>query len=161
ASGPAQMETAIATVTGRIATVRVCMTFSILRPVLSDAVASVKLLFWAIAFHGRPSRQASQPVDQSNFPAHRTIRMRTLTGETNKPEGQVMNNRSLKGKSVLIGGGAKNLGGLISRTFATDGARICVHYNSASTKKDAEKTVADIKAAGGEAFAVQGDFTKA
>src|SRR5437764_13930540 len=72
-----------------------------------------------------------------------------------------MINRSLKGKAVLIGGGAKNLGGLISRTFATDGARICVHYNSASTKKDAEKTVADIKAAGGEAFAVQGDFTKA
>src|SRR5213592_3828840 len=102
-----------------------------------------KLLFWAIAFHGRPSRQASQPVDQSNFPAHRTIRMRTLTGETNKPEGQVMNNRSLKGKSVLIGGGAKNLGGLISRTFANDGARVCVHYNSASSKADADKTIAE------------------
>ncbi len=49
-----------------------------------------------------------------------------------------MNNRSLKGKSVLIGGGAKNLGGLISRTFANDGARICVHYNSASTKKEGQ-----------------------
>jgi NAD(P)-dependent dehydrogenase (short-subunit alcohol dehydrogenase family) len=71
-----------------------------------------------------------------------------------------MSNHSLEGKAILIGGGAKNLGGLISRTFANDGARICVHYNSASTKKDADKTVADIKGSGGEAFAVQGDFTK-
>jgi NAD(P)-dependent dehydrogenase (short-subunit alcohol dehydrogenase family) len=71
-----------------------------------------------------------------------------------------MSNRSLKGKTVLIGGGAKNLGGLISRTFATDGAKVCVHYNSASTKKDADKAVADINSAGGEAFAVKGDFTK-
>ncbi|PYL80308.1 MAG: short chain dehydrogenase [Verrucomicrobia bacterium] len=72
-----------------------------------------------------------------------------------------MNKHSLKEKVVLVGGGAKNLGGLISHAFATDGARICVHYNSASTKKDADKTVADINGAGGEAFAVQGDFTKA
>src|SRR5947207_12844713 len=71
-----------------------------------------------------------------------------------------MNKHSLKEKVVLVGGGAKNLGGLISHTFASDGARICVHYNSASTKKDADKTVADITGAGGEAFAVQGDFTK-
>jgi NAD(P)-dependent dehydrogenase (short-subunit alcohol dehydrogenase family) len=71
-----------------------------------------------------------------------------------------MSTHSLKGKAALIGGGAKNLGGLISRTFAADGASICVHYNSASTKNDADKTVADIKAAGGEAFAISGDFTQ-
>src|SRR5438093_10856565 len=71
-----------------------------------------------------------------------------------------MSTHSLKGKAVLVGGGAKNLGGLISRTFATDGARICVHYNSDSTKADADKTVAEIKSEGGEAFAVQADFTK-
>lgn len=70
-----------------------------------------------------------------------------------------MSNHSLKGKAVLIGGGAKNLGGLISRTFAAEGARVGVHYNSSSTATDAEKTVADIKASGGEAFAIQGDFT--
>ncbi|MGH9632746.1 MAG: SDR family oxidoreductase, partial [Bryobacteraceae bacterium] len=57
-----------------------------------------------------------------------------------------MSKHSLEGKAALIGGGAKNLGGLISRTFAAEGARICVHYNSASTKTDAEKMVADIKA---------------
>ena len=66
----------------------------------------------------------------------------------------------LKNKVVLIGGGAKNLGGLISKTFANEGAKIIVHYNSNSTKKDAEATVADIKKNGGEAFEIQGDFTK-
>jgi NAD(P)-dependent dehydrogenase (short-subunit alcohol dehydrogenase family) len=71
-----------------------------------------------------------------------------------------MNKHSLKDKAVLVGGGAKNLGGLISRTFAADGAKICVHYNSASTKAEADKCVADIKAAGGEAFATRGDFTR-
>lgn len=71
-----------------------------------------------------------------------------------------MSKHSLKDKAVLVGGGAKNLGGLISRTFAAHGAKLCVHYNSASTKADADKTVADIQAAGGEAFAIQGDFTR-
>ncbi len=71
-----------------------------------------------------------------------------------------MSEHSLHGKSVLVGGGAKNLGGLISRTFAAEGARICVHYNSGSTKADADATVAAILAAGGEAFAVQADFTR-
>jgi NAD(P)-dependent dehydrogenase (short-subunit alcohol dehydrogenase family) len=71
-----------------------------------------------------------------------------------------MSKHSLKGKVVLVGGGAKNLGGLISRTFAAEGAKVCVHYNSAATKADADKTVADVVAAGGGAFAIQGDFTK-
>lgn len=71
-----------------------------------------------------------------------------------------MNRHELKNKVALIGGGAKNLGGLISRTFAQEGVRLCVHYNSASTQADADKTVAEIKAGGGEAFAVQADFTK-
>ena len=71
-----------------------------------------------------------------------------------------MSKHSLKGKAVLVGGGAKNLGGLISCAFAAEGAKVCAHYNSASTKPDADKTVADIIAAGGEAFAAAGDFTK-
>ncbi len=71
-----------------------------------------------------------------------------------------MSKHDLKGKGVLIGGGAKNLGGLLSRVLAAEGAKICVHYNSAATKADADKTVADIRAAGGTAFATQGDFTK-
>ncbi len=67
---------------------------------------------------------------------------------------------SLQGKTALIGGGAKNLGGLLSRTFAEEGAKICVHYNSQGTKGDAEETVKAIQAGGGDAFAIQGDFTK-
>ena len=72
-----------------------------------------------------------------------------------------MSKHSLKGKKAFIAGGAKNLGGLLSRDFAAEGAKVCLHYNSAATKADAEKTVAEIQAAGGEAFAVSGDFTKA
>lgn len=71
-----------------------------------------------------------------------------------------MSRHHLKGKSILIGGGAKNLGGLLSRQMAAEGAKVCVHYNSAATEGQAEKTVADILAAGGQAIMVQGDFTK-
>jgi len=71
-----------------------------------------------------------------------------------------MSKHDIQGKSILIGGGAKNLGGLLSRTLASAGGKICVHYNSDSTKADADQTVSDIKSAGGSAFAIQGDFTK-
>lgn len=70
------------------------------------------------------------------------------------------NKHSLKDKVVLVGGGAKNLGGLISHTFAAEGAKIIVHYNSAATAPDAEKTVADIRKSGGQAVPIQGNFTK-
>ena len=63
-----------------------------------------------------------------------------------------MERNNLKGKVVLIAGGAKNLGGLLSRNFAQKGAKVAVHYNSDSTKADAEKTLAEITNAGGEAF---------
>ena len=61
-----------------------------------------------------------------------------------------MTDHSLKGKTVLIAGGAKNLGGLIARDFASQGAKaIVIHYNSAATQADAEATVAAVQAAGG------------
>jgi NAD(P)-dependent dehydrogenase (short-subunit alcohol dehydrogenase family) len=71
-----------------------------------------------------------------------------------------MSTPKLAGKVALVAGGAKNLGGLISTQLAALGAKVVVHYNSAGTKADADKTVAAIKAAGGEAIALQGDFTK-
>lgn len=71
-----------------------------------------------------------------------------------------MTTHALDGKSVLIGGGAKNLGGLLARTFAAEGAKIAVHYNSDATKAAADETVAAIAAGGGTAFAIQGDFTR-
>lgn len=66
----------------------------------------------------------------------------------------------LNGSVALISGGGKNLGGLLSHVFAAEGAKIALHYNSESSRESAEKTVADIVALGGEAIALQGDFTK-
>ena len=70
-----------------------------------------------------------------------------------------MARNDLNGKVVLIAGGAKNLGGLLSRNLAAKGAKIVVHYNRDSTKSDAENTLADINSAGGEAFIFQADLT--
>ena len=71
------------------------------------------------------------------------------------------NPNSIQGKVVIVAGGAKNLGGLISRDMAKQGATaVTVHYNSAGTQKDADETVAAVKAAGTKAIAVQGDLTK-
>ncbi len=73
-----------------------------------------------------------------------------------------MTEHSLKGKTVLIAGGAKNLGGLIARDFAAQGAKaIVIHYNSAATQADAEATVAAVQVAGSKAVALQGDLTSA
>ncbi|CUX54309.1 MULTISPECIES: SDR family oxidoreductase [Agrobacterium tumefaciens complex] len=73
-----------------------------------------------------------------------------------------MTDHSIKGKTVIIAGGAKNLGGLIARDLAAHGAKaIAIHYNSAGTKAEAEATVAAVKAAGGEAVTFQADLTTA
>lgn len=66
----------------------------------------------------------------------------------------------LKNKVVVIAGGAKNLGGLISREIAKQGSKIVVHYHSNSSKSYAEDTVKAVKAAGGDAFLIQSDLTK-
>ncbi|MFE0173289.1 SDR family oxidoreductase [Streptomyces sp. NPDC059002] len=67
---------------------------------------------------------------------------------------------TLEGKAVFVGGASRNLGALISRTLADAGARVAVHYNSYSSAKQAQQVVDDITAAGGEAFALQGDLTQ-
>lgn len=72
-----------------------------------------------------------------------------------------MANLALLGKTVLIGNGTKNPGDLISRAFAADGARVCIHYNSLFAHDDAINTVAGIRASGGDAFTVQSDLTQA
>lgn len=73
-----------------------------------------------------------------------------------------MTDHTLTGKTVLIAGGAKNLGGLIARDFARHGARaIAIHYNSAATQQDAEATVQAIRAAGAQAHDFQADLTSA
>jgi NAD(P)-dependent dehydrogenase (short-subunit alcohol dehydrogenase family) len=72
-----------------------------------------------------------------------------------------MANIDLNGKVALVSGGAKNLGGLISREFAASGMDIVVHYNSDATEKDAEETVKAINGLGRNAIAIQSDLTKA
>ncbi len=62
-----------------------------------------------------------------------------------------------KGKTVIIAGGAKNLGGLLARDFAEHGAgAIAIHYNREADKSQADETLAAIKAAGAEAVRVPG-----
>ena len=69
---------------------------------------------------------------------------------------------AIEGKVVLIAGGAKNLGGLIATDLARHGAKaVVVHYNSASSQADADKTVAAIEQAGAKGVALQGDLTTA
>ncbi|AJA10598.1 short-chain dehydrogenase/reductase SDR [Sphingopyxis fribergensis] len=73
-----------------------------------------------------------------------------------------MTDHSIKGKTVLIAGGGKNLGGLIARDLAAQGARaIAIHYNSAAAAAETAETLAAIRAAGAEAVAFQADLTTA
>ncbi|MBX3678774.1 SDR family oxidoreductase [Cognatazoarcus halotolerans] len=73
-----------------------------------------------------------------------------------------MADHSIKGKTVIIAGGAKNLGGLIARDLAQQGAKaVVIHYNSASSRNDADATVAAVEAAGAKAVAIQADLTSA
>lgn len=73
-----------------------------------------------------------------------------------------MADHSIKGKVVLIAGGAKNLGGLIARDLAQHGAKaVAIHYNSSGSQKDADATVAAVRATGAQAVAFQADLTTA
>jgi len=67
----------------------------------------------------------------------------------------------LKDKVVLIAGGAKNLGGEISKAVAQQGANVVVHYNSDGTKSDAEETVKAVETLGQKAMMIQLDLTNA
>ncbi|WP_343607768.1 SDR family oxidoreductase [Chryseobacterium oranimense] len=72
-----------------------------------------------------------------------------------------MSQKDLKNKTLLIAGGGKNLGGLIARNLVNKGvSKVAIHYNSDSSRADAEATLNDIQAAGAEGFLFQGDLTK-
>jgi len=71
-----------------------------------------------------------------------------------------MADHSIKGKIAVIAGGGKNLGALIAKQFVEAGARgIAIHYNSDSSRADAEKTLAELKALGADAILFQGDLS--
>ncbi|MER8525919.1 SDR family oxidoreductase [Mesorhizobium sp. M0814] len=62
---------------------------------------------------------------------------------------------SASGKILLVTGGSRGIGAATCRLAAKAGYRIAVNY--ASNAKAAEAVVADIEAAGGEAFTVKAD----
>ena len=73
-----------------------------------------------------------------------------------------MADHGIKGKTIIIAGGAKNLGGLIARDLAQQGAHaVAIHYNSPATKADADATVAAVKQLGAQAVALQADLSSA
>lgn len=73
-----------------------------------------------------------------------------------------MTDHSIQGKTVLIAGGGKNLGGLIARDLAAHGAKaIAIHCNSPASAAEAEETLAAVRAAGAEAVSFQADLTSA
>jgi 3-oxoacyl-[acyl-carrier protein] reductase len=65
----------------------------------------------------------------------------------------------LQGKVAVVTGASKGIGAEIARDLAAAGASVVVNY--ASSREGADKVVADIKAKGGKAIAVQGDVGKA
>lgn len=73
-----------------------------------------------------------------------------------------MVDHSIAGKTVLIAGGGKNLGGLLARDLAAHGASaVVIHYNSAASKAQADATVQAVQQLGAKAVALQGDLTSA
>ncbi|MCB1855214.1 MAG: SDR family oxidoreductase [Halieaceae bacterium] len=73
-----------------------------------------------------------------------------------------MTDHSILGKTVLIAGGAKNLGGLVATDLAKQGAAaVAIHYNSDAAKPEADETLAAIVATGARGYAFQADLTTA
>jgi 3-oxoacyl-[acyl-carrier protein] reductase len=62
----------------------------------------------------------------------------------------------IAGKTALVSGGSKGIGGAIARELAAEGARVVV---TARGKEAIDATVADITAAGGTATGFAADFT--
>src|ERR1700757_5250219 len=65
----------------------------------------------------------------------------------------------LTNKVAVVTGASKGIGAGIAKALAAEGASVVVNY--ASSKEGADRVVAEIKAKGGKAIAVQGDVAKA
>ena len=66
---------------------------------------------------------------------------------------------TLNEKVILVTGASRGIGAAIARELAKAGARVVVNY--AGSKQAAEQLVSEIRAAGGNALALQADVSKA
>jgi 3-oxoacyl-[acyl-carrier protein] reductase len=66
--------------------------------------------------------------------------------------------KKLQGKVAVVTGASKGIGASVARHLADEGAAVVVNY--AASKLAAETVVAEIKAAGGRAVAVQADLAR-
>ncbi|MGA8440196.1 MAG: SDR family NAD(P)-dependent oxidoreductase [Candidatus Sulfotelmatobacter sp.] len=64
----------------------------------------------------------------------------------------------LRGKIALVTGASKGIGAGIAKNLGAEGATVVVNY--ATSREGADRTVAEIVKGGGQAWAVQGDFSK-
>lgn len=67
---------------------------------------------------------------------------------------------SLQGKTALILGGAKNLGALVAKKLAAEGANIAIHYHGKQSTSHADSLATQIRKSHGiEVHTYQGDLT--
>lgn len=64
----------------------------------------------------------------------------------------------LAGKIALVTGASKGIGAGIAKRLGAEGATVVVNY--ATSREGADRTVTEIVQAGGQGWAVQGDFSK-
>lgn len=66
--------------------------------------------------------------------------------------------REFDGKVVVVTGASRGIGAGIAKAFGQEGAKVVVNYSS--SREGAERVVAEIRQAGGEAIAVHADIRK-
>lgn len=66
--------------------------------------------------------------------------------------------KKLQNKVAIVTGSSKGIGAEIAKDLARAGAKVVVNY--ASSLEDAKRVVDEIKSAGGDAIAIQGDVSK-
>lgn len=69
-----------------------------------------------------------------------------------------MDSKKLSGKTALVTGSSRGIGRAIAERLSRDGAAVAINY--ISNANGAEETAAEIKAAGGDAIALQADVSK-
>ncbi|MEO9779427.1 MAG: SDR family oxidoreductase [Sedimentitalea sp.] len=63
----------------------------------------------------------------------------------------------MNGKTAIVTGGGRDIGRACAMRLAEEGANVAINYHSSN--EGADSAVAEITAAGGKAFALQGDMT--